>query len=90
MPYPPNLEWQMDPWGVEILLHEGVEVGKAWVSVSGDAAWRANNADLGIPDSGNQTASDLQNAKASCKFWIIRKGSLPPGQGPRSPRWPGR
>jgi len=67
----------MDGWGTEALLYEGVVVGRAWESVGKDPAWSAGHPELGVPESGVQSARSIDGAKTACHFWVLSKGRLP-------------
>lgn len=41
------------------------------------AAWSAGHPELGVPESGVQSARSIDGAKTACHFWVFSKGRLP-------------
>jgi hypothetical protein len=73
---PRGLEW-ISEGGRDVLKYGDATVGQVWKPKGKEAAaWKAGNADLGVPESGLQGASSLSNAQTACSTWVTHKSSL--------------
>lgn len=82
-----ELTWDLAEYGADTLLFRGAVVGRAFTFVwsqkgkgkaKANAAWRAVNEELGIPDSGPQSARNREDARTACEAWVMSKGEPPP------------